>query len=148
MNTTEKGIMLLFFAPDYGSLSEHSCTLASQYKAWKTCWSSVDCMLSLRSLSRTLCSVTWQADWGGHRAENRAAGFFRSFGGVERLEFSHCEMSKNIIFEMLKITLQQVNTNPTLKLTHTVTAQSKIIVYNPVASHHLCIFSKSPDVLC
>ncbi len=49
---------------------------------------------------------------------------------------------------MLKITLQQVNTNPTLKLTHTVTAQSKINCYNPVASHHLCIFSKSPDVLC
>ncbi len=59
VNTTEKGIMLLFFAPDYGSLSEHSCTLASQYKAWKTRWSSVDCMLSLRSLSRTLLCSMW-----------------------------------------------------------------------------------------
>lgn len=31
MSTTEKGMMLLFFAPDYGSLSELPvCTLASQ----------------------------------------------------------------------------------------------------------------------
>ncbi len=70
-------------------------------------------------------------------------GFFLSFGSVERLEFSHCEMSKKIIFEMLKITLQQVNTNPHLKLTHTVRAQSKINCYSPVASHHLSIFPVS-----
>ncbi len=145
MNTTEKGIMLLFFAPDYGSLSVHLLLNTKLEKHVEVVWTA--CCHSAHSQELVLY-VTWQADWGGHRAENRAAGFFRSFGGVERLEFSHCEMSKNIIFEMLKITLQQVNTNPTLKLTHTVTAQSKINCYNPVASHHLCIFSKSPDVLC